>query len=116
MDTIYTLADNQKLNLEAKFSLSKFPNLNQLSLVFKNAFVSGRYHQASAILIPKQIEILKMDRIYCNTNDELQLPIVIENDSVLHTLEINCSYSIEMVNSEIEINNFIEILNLCITN
>ena len=54
-----------------------------------------------------------MDRSYSNTNDGLQLPIAIENDSVLHTLEINYSYSKEMVYSEIEINNFIEILNLC---
>ena len=87
---------------EPKFNLYNFPKLKDLSLVLEG-------HEGSTIHIPKQIETLKIDQIYCETNDGL--PIVIDNDSVLHTMEIHVSIGNDY--TEMEINNFVEILNLC---
>ena len=103
------------LNLNhPKVSLSKFAKLKHLSIVFDYGFfLVSEDCKTSAIHIPKQIQTLKMDAIYSNTNHGLQLPILIEYDSVLRTLEFDCSYSDEKVEVEREINNFIENLNLC---
>ena len=103
-------SEDQTAKIEPRFSLSKFAKLKHLSLVFNKVSIPGRY-KTSAIHIPKQIQTLKMDGIYSNDDNGLQFPIVIEDDSVLHTLEINCSYS--TTKEKIEVYNFIEILNLC---
>ena len=42
-DFNYALARHQTLNLEPNFSLSKFPKLKHLSLLFSNAFLSDRH-------------------------------------------------------------------------
>ena len=100
-------SSNHHETLQSKWDLSKFTKLKHLSLVFMSAHLSN----TNAIHIPKQIETLKMDAIYYHSYDGL--PIVIENDSVLHTLEIDCLKENQRYDSEIGNNNFIEILNLC---
>ena len=111
-DTSVALQDNE--TLQPRFSLSTFPKLKHLSIVFNQLFEiipPGGMQKRSAIHIPKQIETLKMDAIYSKKYDGL--PIVIENDSILHTMEIYfvdpSVYSIR----KLYIDNFIEILNLC---
>ena len=105
-DFKHDLQQNQ--TFEPKFNLSNFPKLKHLSLLFIHIYVSQNC-KTSAIDIPKQIERLKMDQIYCHKNDGL--PIVIQNDSLLHTMEIYVSIGNDY--TEIEFKHFVEILNLC---
>ena len=100
--------------LQPKFTLSKFPKLKDLSLLFKYGPTSDNI-KVPAIHIPKQIQTLKIDKIYSKTNDESPMPIAITNNSELRTLEINCSVSRNSAYTGKEINNFIEIVNLCNT-